>query len=192
MNDFQTKLKQARRREKILKAYFINRGYAVCQTEEGLSGQYKGPRIDTPDGELIKPDLFLMKWKDDGPRVFWIDVKDKAVFTWHRITSCWCTGIDTRCYESYTALATGSGVHVFLFFLHEISTPNAIDLAYPECPKQCPTGLFLVNVMTPINHSFKGGNNGLPMVYWAHAQLKKIIEIKELKEIVGEELFDDK
>jgi hypothetical protein len=144
------------------------RGWAVLPVYEKEVDEGKGPQLFMLDKSLIAPDMLAFK----KTNVRWIEAKHKTVFTWHRITQRWCTGIDLRHYRDYLQVAELSPWPVWLLFLHERSIPDARDLQY-GCPQECPTGLFggeLFYLQNNENHQHKNwGRSG--MVYWAHDTL---------------------
>ena len=108
-------------------------------------------------------------------------MKHKTVFTWHRITERWTTGIDAHHWQSYREAQTVSGRRVWLFFLHIRSIPDQRDLDR-GCPSECPTGLFcgsLDHLSKNINHTHDNwGRHG--MIYWAATDLQKIAELNDI------------
>src|SRR5690606_13964443 len=114
------------------------RGWTVIPVYETELGRHKGPQIYTPEYSFIAPDL--MAFKD--ARFRFIEAKNKSVFTWHRKTETWQTGIDLHHYRQYLAVAEHFNLDVWLMFLHESAIPSAIDLKHSGCPSQCPIGLF--------------------------------------------------
>jgi hypothetical protein len=127
--------------------------------------------------------------------VVFIEAKHKTVFTWHHVTKRWLTGIDLHHYEQYDQVQRETRKAVYLLFLHECSTPSAIDLGgRKQCrdcgeaesgscsPRECPTGLFgrsLNFLKSNENHRDpRWGRHG--MVYWAHNKLKLLAALDEL------------
>jgi len=134
----------------------------------------KGPRIFGSDGGLVAPDLLVINHNG----VLWIEAKHKTVFTWHRNTKRWTTGIDRNHYEQYLKVQDAIGWPVWLLFLHRCSTPDVRDRRY--CPEKCPTGLFgqqLSILKKKENH--RHGNWGPSgMVYWWHESLRELASIE--------------
>jgi hypothetical protein len=161
--------------ESQIAKWLRSRGHSVLPIYEKEIDNGKGPRFFTPGGQIVAPDLFVM------PRMEWIEAKHKSVFTWHRKTQRWVTGIDLNHYEEYKRARTESGCKVFLMFLHRLSTPDARDLRH-GCPAVCPTGLFagdLDRLQNEENHRHDNwGRHG--MVYWAVGRLKKMAEIEDM------------
>lgn len=144
----------------------------VYETEE----QYKGPRLYAPTREIVSPDLLVFNF--EGIR--WVEAKHKTVFTWHRITERWTTGIDRRHYKEYLSLAEEWPWPIWLLFLHESDEPDERDKEY--CPKKCPIGLYGGDILLlnkKINHEHDNwGKSG--MVYWAEKSLIKLATLQEI------------
>ena len=136
----------------------------------------KGPRLFGPNGEHIAPDMLVF------PEIEWIEAKHKNVFTWHRKTKRWVTGIDLNHYRGYQETQRESGRRVWLLFLHRSSRPDDRDLKV-DCPTECPVGLFggsLDYLMRHENHSHPNwGRHG--MVYWAVTTLRLLASIQEVE-----------
>ena len=110
--------------------------------------------------------------------ITWVEAKHKTVFTWHRLTERWTTGIDKRHYIEYLRVSWRTKFPVWLMFCHRESLPSDIDIRH-GCPPECPTGLFggeLFRLVADESHrsqpydpnrtGFVGhGKSG--MVYWA-------------------------
>lgn len=151
-------------------------GCCVLPVREG-GRDNQGPRIFLPIGNLIAPDMLVIKGKD----VRWIEAKHKTVFSWHRMTHRWTTGIDLRAYEQYQEVASITPWPVWLLFLHSSSDSK-------ERSEPCPTGLFggeLSYLTENENHrSDRWGRSG--MVYWAHETLRLIATKEEIDSAVAE------
>jgi hypothetical protein len=134
----------------------------------------KGPQIFAPERGFVAPDLCIL----DGEQGFlWVEAKHKTVFSWHRSTSRWVTGIDLHHYRDYLAVRDRYGWSLWLLFLHESKTPSAEDRKY-NCPPECPVGLFGAEINTLRhceNHTHPNwGKHG--MVYWARDNLKLLAD----------------
>lgn len=164
--------------ESLIASWLRSRGQYVLPAYEIETQEGKGPRLFAPDREYITPDLLV--FNNDGVR--WIEAKHKSVFTWHRISKKWTTGIDRHHYREYIALAENWPWEIWLLFLHEKEEPDPRDIKY--CPGQCPVGLFgnsLLTLKETVNHEHAGwGRHG--MVYWAEDKLIKLASIEEIKE----------
>lgn len=133
----------------------------------------KGPRLFTPQEEFVSPDFLTFR----RGYARWVEAKHKTVFTWHRNSSQWTTGIDLRHYLEYQKVAAALGFPVWLLFLHVCSIPNALDVAY--CPPECPTGLFAAELAYLKEHESHRSEKHR-MVYWAHKSLKLIATLDEM------------
>jgi hypothetical protein len=152
------------------------RGCAVLPVYETEIDTGKGPRLLAPRREIVAPDMLGLK----GGRVFWIEAKHKGVFSWHRKTGRWTTGIDVHHYYQYLAIAAGWPHPVYLLFLH--TRDSAADRR-PLEPWPCPTGLFggdIRRLCNAENHrSPEWGRHG--MVYWAHDALCRYASLDEVR-----------
>lgn len=184
--------------ESVIARWIRHRGASVLPAYEKEIDTGKGPRLFTPSGELVVPDLLAFLQKCE---VVFIEAKHKSVFTWHHKTQRWCTGIDRHHYEDYQKVEQETRKPVWLLFLHEHSTPSRIDLdgrddcpkcraarntsrRHSCCPNECPTGLYgrsLAVLKDNENHRDpRWGRYG--MVYWSHAKLKLLASLDELRE----------
>jgi hypothetical protein len=144
----------------------------------------KGPRLSTPNGELIVPDLLGMRYKGRKFVLKWWEAKGKSRFTWHRNSGNWQTGIDLRHYEDYIEVQKQT-FEVYVCFLHKSSTPSKSDLDYGS-PAICPTGLFgntLSYLMAHEHHKDKyfNGRRDCPMVYWNESDLERLATLEEVQ-----------
>lgn len=120
----------------------------------------------------------------------WCEAKRKSRFAWYRNYERWQTGIDLNHWKHYQAVAKATGFGVYLFFLHDCSTPSAGDLGHGSEPT-CPTGLFggsldylANNISQTIGRSGPCGGHGRHgMVYWAHDSLTLHGELEEVLRI---------
>lgn len=177
VGDFRKKLAFGKVAESLIAQWLLTRGNYILPVYEILENQKKGPRLFTSKREYIAPDILI--WGEKG--VKWIEAKHKTVFTWHRITKQWTTGIDRRHYRDYVALAKDwAPWPIWLLFLHENSEPDKRDK--PHCPLLCPVGLYGGNILSlsnKINHEHDNwGPSG--MVYWAESQLTKLAALEEM------------
>lgn len=158
--------------------WIIARGNLVLPIYDVEIHTGKGPRLfGGSDGELVAPDLLVMS--SNG--VYWIEAKHKTVFTWHRATRRWVTGIDIRHYNDYRKVADQSPWGVWVLFLHQSDTPSKIDVPH-GCPAKCPVGLFgntLSHLSQHENHRHENwGTSG--MVYWAERDLKLLATLADI------------
>lgn len=172
---FAEKLAIGQAGESAIAKWCQSRGSSVLPVYEKEIDTGKGPRFFTPAGRFAAPDMFLM------PAMLWLEAKHKSVFSWHRISARWCTGIDLNHYEDYKRVEEISSRPVWLFFLHRSSTPDRRDLD-AGCPHQCPTGLYGASMAFLSRHenhrSLNWGRHG--MVYWAHDNLKLLASLEDL------------
>lgn len=177
--NFQQSLKHGQIGEGIIAGWLKERGQNVLPVYEKQIDTGKGPQFFMPTGSIVAPDMFVF------PSMHWVEAKHKTVFTWHRLTRRWVTGIDLRHYLEYQEVAKASKRPVWLMFLHTSGTPDARDLAQ-GCPSECPTGLYageLLFLSRRENHrSDKWGRSG--MVYWAEQTLVRVSTVEELPQPV--------
>ena len=98
--------------ESDIARWLRSRGTSVLPVYEKEIDEGKGPQFFAPNGEYVAPDMFCL------PQCEWIEAKHKKVFTWHRISGTWQTGIDLRHWEEYKRVQEISKRRVWLFFLH--------------------------------------------------------------------------
>lgn len=167
--------------EGLIANWLMARGNSVLPVYEIEKSTGKGPQLFGMDASLVAPDM--VTFTENG--VMWIEAKHKSVFTWHRNTQQWTTGIDLRHYADYLKVAKTTRLPVWLMFFHKNSNPSDVDIR-SGCPAQCPTGLFggdIFNLVPRENHrtppldvmrdGVKGhGRSG--MVYWAASALKQL------------------
>lgn len=146
--------------------------YTVLPVYETEIDNGKGPRLWTPNQSLVAPDMLIMR----PDSVKWVEAKRKSVFSWHRNTQRWVTGIDLRHYQDYIRISQTSPWPVWLLFLHTEERSN-------EGCERCPVGLFggeISYLAKRENHqSDKWGKGG--MVYWAHGTLKLLATLGEVR-----------
>lgn len=181
MGNFAKQLEFGKVGESKIAMYLRARDNTVLPVYEKVDDDKIGPRLFTPDYTLIAPDMLV--WRGIG--LLWIEAKHKKVFTWHRLTKRWVTGIDLRHYKDYLTLAhSNEKWPVWLLFLHEVSKPDERDKPY--CPEECPTGLYggnLLSLEKQENHQHSNwGPSG--MVYWAEETLIKLATLQEFENIL--------
>lgn len=158
--------------ESLIADWLKRQGYHILPVYEKEIHEGKGPQVFSADWRgLIAPDLLAFKLD----RARWIEAKHKSVFSWHRITGRWVTGINLNHYEDYQRIAELSPWAVYLMFLHSQAVTN-------EPPYRCPTGLFggnLAELRCKENHrSALWGKSG--MVYWAENTLTKFATLESV------------
>ncbi|KKN79827.1 hypothetical protein LCGC14_0336820 [marine sediment metagenome] len=178
---FQTQLAFGKIAEQQIIMWLRRRcGYAVLPVYELEMSTGKGPQLFFPDSECVAPDVLAIRGEDTK----WIEAKRKTVFTWHRYSRAWTTGIDRRHFREYQRIAEQTPFPVYLLFLHESSRPSQNDRDH-NCPDECPSGLFgddLALLVERVNHeSDEWGSNG--MVYWRHDDLPQIATLEEVQSV---------
>lgn len=177
MGNFPEQLVFGKVGESKIAQWLLTRGKYLLPVYEMLNDEKKGPRLFGCGRDFIAPDILV--WSHKG--VCWIEAKHKNVFTWHRITKRWVTGIDRRHYRNYLALAKAwRPWPIWLLFLHESAEPHGRDKPYS--PPVCPIGLYggeLFELSEKVNHEHPNwGPSG--MVYWAESELKKLATLEEI------------
>jgi len=177
--------------EGLIANWLIAKGSAVMPAYEIELSSGKGPQLFSSDGGLVAPDMLVF----NNHGITWVESKHKSVFTWHRVTQKWTTGIDLRHYGDYLHVAKQTKRPVWILFFHRESKPAERDIQ-AGCPPECPTGLFggeLFSMVTTENHrspAFDPGRTGVighgrsGMVYWAVDDLR-MLATKEEVESVG-------
>jgi hypothetical protein len=137
----------------------------------------KGPRLFSPTGQIIAPDLVSIR----GGKVAWVEAKHKTVFSWYRKAGCWETGIDLRHYLDYLRVAQECSLPVWLLFLHRSAVPSVEDRRW-GCPPECPTGLYGQEIaVLRISESHRSDRHGATgMVYWAAESLLRLATLRAM------------
>lgn len=174
---FEQDLQRGKVGEDVIVKWLRRRGNTVIPTCDVLGGK-SGPRLFTPEAELIMPDLLV--WKSGTTR--WIEAKTKGHFTWHRMTRTWQTGIDQHHYEDYLRVWRNFNEdwEIWLLFLHETATPSISDQLW-GCPPLCPVGLFGNRISVLKDHvrpDPRWGRHG--MVYWRESDLQLLARSEDL------------
>lgn len=158
--------------ESVIAQYWRRRGCSVLPAYEVEEGHYEGPRLYTPEGKLIVPDMVVFR----GREVWWLEAKHKTAFSHHRITNRFVTGIDLPLYLDYCKIDDFSPWPVCVFFLHDGGQAK-------DSPPDSPSGLFgasLRYLRRNENHRHpNGGKRG--MVYWDINKLKKYATLEEIE-----------
>jgi len=172
---FDESLRYGQAGETSIARWLRRRGNSVMPVYEKVIDSGKGPQLFLPDTALIAPDLFAFK----GENAYWIEAKHKTAFAWHRISNQWVTGIDLRHYEDYCKVDDSTPWPVWLMFLHDGGQAK-------DSPANSPSGLFgdtLDKLRTCEDHRHMNwGKSG--MVYWAHASLRLLATLEEMKDEV--------
>lgn len=176
--------------ESAIARWLRRRGSSVLPAYEKEIDSGKGPRLFSPNGQLVTPDLFVF------PSLEFIEAKHKSVFSWHHVTRKWCTGIDLHHYADYREVQSETCTRVWLLFLHRSSRPGEIDArGRTSCPAcafsptgsccdaECPTGLFGGSLSYLVkNENHRHSNHGRHgMVYWAHETLNLLASVEEVE-----------
>lgn len=181
--------------ESAIAQWLRRRGWHVLPAYEKEIDNGKGPRLFMAEGddasELITPDLLAMR----SGLFLWIEAKHKTVFSWYGTGHCWNTGVDKRHFDDYVQVQQRTAIPVWLLFLHRESTPWAGDRErWPDCPDECPTGLFggRIDVLEKSGRfDPRWGPSG--MIYWqpiAHLHLiATLAEVFPQVEIDASALF---
>lgn len=177
--DFETQLKIGRLAETDIVRWLRSRGNSAITCYEIEHNTGKGPQFFAPTRAYVAPDILLF---GGNGRVLWCEAKHKSVFTWHRISGRWTTGIDQRHYGDYQHVAQITGLPVWLLFFHVSSQPSASDLQY-GCPCTCPSGLYGGSLEFLVqNENHRHGNHGRSgMVYWAEHSLKRLASVDAVR-----------
>lgn len=179
MGHFARQLEHGQLGESIIAKWCMARGNSVLPVYEKEIDNGKGPRFFTDVGQFAAPDMFVM------PSMHWIEAKHKTVFSWHRKTQCWCTGIDLNHYADYQRVQEKSTRPVWLLFLHRSNQPDQRDID-GGCPKRCPVGLYgasLDHLTGNENHRHDNwGRHG--MVYWCVESLKLLDTLDAIDDLV--------
>lgn len=176
MTAFASRLATGQLGESLIARWCMSRGNSLIPVYEKEIDSGKGPRFFSPEGQFVAPDMFLL------PAMMFIEAKHKTVFSWHRATGKWCTGIDLHHYADYQRVQAITGRPVWLLFLHRSSTPDPRDLQW-GCPAECPVGLFGDDLRyLAENENHRHSNHGRHgMVYWAADTLKLLAPLETLE-----------
>mgnify|MGYP001617754783 CR=1 FL=1 len=183
---FESYLKVGLQTENWITEWLRHEGSIVLPAYEKEGGDHKGPRLLLPDHkELIVPDLLVL---NADKSVQWFEAKHKTVFSWHRKTKKWVTGIDVKCYDHYLEVEKETGWGVWILFLHTQDRTNKRNEPWP-----CPTGLFgqsLEVLSGKINHKYSAydkyqqtGWGSTGMVYWSVNSLLRICNVEDVVNI---------
>ena len=168
---FSARLNEGRAGESAIARWLKSRGASVLPVYEKVMDDGKGPRLFTPMGQFVAPDLVV--FKQGG--VMWIEAKHKEAFSWYRIGKRWTTGIDLHHYRDYQDVARIVQCPVWLLFLHRGGQAK-------DSPSVSPSGLYgndLAYLKEHESHtSPHWGRHG--MVYWAITDLRALAPLSEL------------
>jgi hypothetical protein len=171
--------------ESVIARWLRSRGWFVLPVYEIEVDSGKGPRLLSPDRELIAPDMFIFRVSNGKQVSQFIEAKHKTVFTWYRIGRRWTTGIDLRHYEHYCEVDRLSPWPVWLLFLHRSCTPSSDDLRH-GCPSECPTGLYAEKLSKLLKcESHRSDRHAKGMVYWSESDLRKLSTLDDVIKIIN-------
>ena len=191
---FAEKLATGKVGESLIARYMMSRGHVVLPVYEIEKSSGKGPQLFGENASLVAPDMLVFT----ANGAMFIEAKHKSVFTWHRVTAKWTTGIDIKHYGDYLRVGKQTQLPVWLMFYHRESTPSESDRA-SGCPDSCPVGLFgadLFALVTRESHRSKPfdasrtgfiGHGKSGMVYWAESALKLIASKDEVEGVLMRE-----
>jgi hypothetical protein len=190
VTSFERQLATGKVAEGLIAAWLMSRGTPVMPAYEIEKSHGKGPQLFAQAGEYVAPDM--LAFAHDG--IVWVEAKHKSVFSWHRHTRRWTTGIDIRHYEDYINVLAITKLPVWVLFYHRSATPSADD-RLSGCPETCPTGLYgrsLADLQQLENHRSKpydptrpgfAGHGRSGMVYWSHASLLRIATKEQVESV---------
>jgi len=190
-NEFNHKLNEGFIGEGLISKWLQkSRNYNVLPAYEKDICSGKGPRLFTGEGDFISPDMLVFKSGD----IRWVEAKTKSLFSWHRISEEWVTGIDIRHFHHYLRVKSISEFPLYIMFLHTKSRGDKRLEPYP-----CPTGLFCNEIdylRSNFNHKSEPYSNGngwgkTGMVYWNTKQLKLIAPLVEVLGVRAGSIIDE-
>ena len=132
MDTFIDKLKYGQDLENEIMRKLTNLGFVILPLSNLPSGQFRGPRLMSPSGDIVSPDIMAIK---DGKAIF-IEIKRKAYPSFHRATGEWTSRIEDRLYKNYSILSEASGLPVWVITKIEDGNDICENL-------KGPTGLFI-------------------------------------------------
>lgn len=193
MQTFKEKLAFGFIGESEIAHWLRRRGFTVMPAYEKELNTGKGPRIFAPNDEIIAPDMLAIRPSNVAAGTWvqrWVEAKTKHVFSWHRISGYWTTGIDIRHYTDYCYFQDMYRHSIWVLFLHLSDAPDPRDIPY--CPPHCPTGLFgapLRRLRHCESHrSDKYGRSG--MVYWRCDDLILLATLAEVRQTMPRQSLD--
>jgi len=165
--------------ESRISRWLQSRGHMVMPAYEKEIGSGKGPQLYSAIGDFVLPDMLAFR----NGKTLWAEAKHKSVWTWHRVTQHWTTGVCLRHYEHYQHVAQHTRTPVWLMFWHPKAQPALSDIRQGS-PTACPSGLFggdLAELVRSESHrSMKWGRHG--MVYWARKSLRLLASVADVEQ----------
>ncbi len=174
--DFQSRLAFGQLAETAIARWLLLKGKLILPVYDAEYATGKGPRLFGAGESLVAPDMLTYSAKG----FCWVEAKHKSVFTWHRKTGRWVTGIDSHHWKQYLLVREKVAVPLWLLFLHEKPHPDSRDLPY--CQGASPVGLFggeILDLAKRINHTHANwGRHG--MTYWSHSALTLLASLADV------------
>ncbi|MGG5818730.1 hypothetical protein [Falsiroseomonas sp. HW251] len=146
--------------ERIVSLWALGRGLTVVPLSAVPADDACGPRISTPDGVHVAPDLLMLGL---GGSHF-VEVKRKSAPTAHRISGTICTGIERRDLDRYLAVAKATKTPVDLMLVHDTGGAELL-------------GGDVERLASLIHHEAGG------MVFWDVDELDVLAEADEMDEL---------
>lgn len=180
---FKDNLLAGRIHESTIGSYLRRKGWTIIPIYELEQDAGKGPQIFAPSGaSLVGPDMIAYR---NGATRF-VEAKTKSVFSWRRTSPGprWETGIDLRHYSHYCKVADLFPDWEFhLLFLHLSAIPWIEDRKWPNCPKECPTGLFRGRLQELRSTGRSSDRHASGMMYWGYDSLQRIATLEKVQNI---------
>jgi hypothetical protein len=168
---FKDNFKKGQIGESLIARWLKRHHYHVLPVYEVEMDTGKGPRLFSPQQQLIAPDMLAFTDK----KTIWIEAKHKTAFSLYRKTGQWTTGIDLRHYRDYCEVDDTTPFDVWLLFLQQGGHAK-------DSPETSPSGLYgnkLEYLREHEDHrSDKWGASG--MVYWSIHALKKLDSLERV------------
>jgi hypothetical protein len=117
---FNDRLRHGAEAERLVALWAQRHGWTPVPLAELPATGCGGPRISTPKGEIVAPDLVLVR----DSRSRFVEIKRRTSPTLHRATGTLCTGIETHALHQYLRIARATGTHVWLVFMHDSLAPD--------------------------------------------------------------------
>lgn len=158
--------------ETAIAKWLRSRGKFIIPVYEKLIDNGKGPRLFTPYGLLIAPDMLVL----GNDNIFWVEAKYKSGFAWYRKTRKFVTGVDLKHYLEYIQVSEQLPYPLWIMFLQRGESTK-------DCPTNTtPSGLYggeISYLRTCESHrSDRWGSSG--MVYWDIDSLKFIAPYEDV------------
>lgn len=171
---FAASLVAGRTVEQAVAAWLVRQGYCVLPAYAVADNAPHGPRVQTPGGPLIAPDMLCF----NPTETLWVETKLKrGGFSWRRCepyAGTWQTGIDLYCWRAYKALAACTPFPVWLMFV------QADPIQGPEGP--CPVGLFggELGALQDARHHTSERYGGRGMIFFCVDDLVPLATLSEI------------